>query len=36
MAAEDGTSVLSKRMLVELSHAIERFALTAEPDAPWS
>jgi GGDEF domain-containing protein/DICT domain-containing protein len=34
MAAEDGTSVLSKRMLVELSHAIERFALTAEPDAP--
>lgn len=27
-------SVLSKRILVELSHAIEQFALAAEPDAP--
>jgi DICT domain-containing protein len=34
MAADDGASVLSKRVLVELSHAIERFALAAEPDAP--
>jgi GGDEF domain-containing protein/DICT domain-containing protein len=30
----DGTSVLSKRLLVEVSHAIERFALAAEPGAP--
>jgi len=34
MGADDGASVLSKRVLVELSHAIERFALAAEPDAP--
>lgn len=33
MALPDGT-VLSKRVLVELSHAIERFALAAEPGAP--
>jgi DICT domain-containing protein/GGDEF domain-containing protein len=28
------TSVLSKRVLIELSHAIERFALAADPDSP--
>jgi DICT domain-containing protein/GGDEF domain-containing protein len=33
VAAAEAT-VLSKRVLVELSHAIERFALAAEPGAP--
>lgn len=31
---DDGGTLFGKRVLVEISHAIERFALAAEPDSP--
>lgn len=34
MDADDGRSVMGKRILIELSHAIEHFALAAEPGEP--